>query len=62
MPRILIVADGGRELEDAPVLFDEAVNRMLLEDHHASHQILERMTWALGDAETLEREPAHAAA
>jgi hypothetical protein len=54
MPRIIIVADGGKRSSDAPVVFDEDVNLNLLEDAHASEQILERMAWALGDAEREE--------
>jgi hypothetical protein len=54
MPRIIIIADGCKRSNDAPVFFDENVTLNLLEDAHASEQILERMAWALGDAERVE--------
>jgi hypothetical protein len=54
MPRIIIVANGGKSPSKAPVVFDESVTLNLLEDAHASEQILERMAWALGDAERVE--------
>jgi hypothetical protein len=54
MPRIIIVADRGKRSTTAPVFFDEDVTLNLLEDAHASEQILERMAWALSDAERVE--------
>jgi len=55
MPRMIILIDRGLDLGDAPVVFDEDVTLNLLEDAHASVQMLERMAWALGDAEEVER-------
>jgi hypothetical protein len=55
MARIIVLA----ELSDprkigAPVLMDEEVKPDHLADEHASHQIIERMAWAVLDAEIVE--------
>jgi len=49
------LTDRGLDLGDAPVVFDEDVTLNLLEDAYASVQMVERMAWALGDAEEVER-------
>jgi len=54
MPRIIVIADTpGRPNIDAPVLMDEEVEPIHLADEHASHQIVERMAWAVLDAKEL---------
>jgi len=55
MARIIVLA----ELSDprkigAPVLMDEEVKPDHLADEHASHQIIQRMAWAVLDAEIVE--------
>jgi hypothetical protein len=42
-------------LDEAPVLFDERVESVHLSDDHAAEQLIERLTWALTDAEAAER-------
>jgi hypothetical protein len=52
MARILVVGDSPRLLpNDAPVLMDEEVKPDHLADEHLSHQIIERVAWAVLDAE-----------
>jgi hypothetical protein len=54
MARIIVIADvPGRASIDAPVLMDEEVKPAHLADEHASHQIIERMAWAVVDAQEL---------
>jgi hypothetical protein len=57
MPRILVTIDhAGRT--GAPVMLDERVLSMHLSDGHAAEQLIERLGWALNDAEALEAEAA----
>lgn len=57
MPRIIVVADvPGRATIDAPVLMDEQVRPDHLADEHSSHQIIERVAWAVLDAQDVSRE------
>lgn len=53
MPRILVTANEARHDETA-VLLDERVLPMHLSDGHAAEQLVERLGWALSDAEELE--------
>jgi hypothetical protein len=55
MARIIVLADlADRPKIGASVLMDEEVKPDHLADEHASHQIIERMAWAVLDAETVE--------
>jgi len=57
MARIIVTADplgaGGPtdEYDDAPVLLDERVKAIHLRDGHAAGQLIERLAWAVTDAE-----------
>ena len=56
MPRIIVVADTERRARiDAPVLMDEDVRPDHLADEEASHQIIERVAWAVLDAQEASR-------
>jgi len=50
MARIIVIADVpvGPNI-DAPVLLDEEVKPDQLADEHASHQVIERVAWAVLD-------------
>jgi len=52
MARILITAEPG-ETREAPVLLDERVLPIHLTDGHAAEQLVERIGWAINDAEEL---------
>jgi hypothetical protein len=55
MARIIVLPDMERRPSiDAPVLMDEEVKPDHLADDHASHQIIERVAWAVLDAEVVE--------
>jgi hypothetical protein len=52
MPRIIVIADRPqRATIDATVLMDEEVRPDHLADEHASQQIIERLAWAILDAQ-----------
>jgi hypothetical protein len=57
MPRIIVVADTPRRAHiDAPVLMDEDVKPAHLADEHISHQIVERVAWAVLDAQEMSND------
>jgi hypothetical protein len=50
--RIIVIADMPRRPNiDVPVLMDEMIKPDHLADEHASQQIIERMAWAVLDAQ-----------
>ncbi len=54
MARIIVMADRiGRDT--APVLLDESVQPVHLSTGHAANQLIERLGWAISDAEEAER-------
>lgn len=61
MARILVTTDavgqrgGSALLDQTPVLLDELVNSVHLCDDHAAEQLIERVAWAVADAEDAER-------
>lgn len=56
MPQLLISTD--RSGEDAgQVVYRERINLSDLESDHFSHQLVERVGWALRDADEIEHEP-----
>jgi hypothetical protein len=59
MPRVIVTTNQAErlELENTPVLLDERVNSIHLDDNHAAMQFVERVGWAISDAEDLERDP-----
>jgi hypothetical protein len=67
MARILVTADPAAERtrrepgEGGPVLLDERVSSIHLADGHAAEQLIERLAWAVTDAEASERNPRVAA-
>jgi len=56
MPRIIVTADPvSSELTfDTPVLLDEQVRSVHLSTGHAAAQLVERLAWAVSDAESAE--------
>jgi len=53
MARIIVTTDP-TEQRDAPVLLDERVNSIHLSDEHAAAQLIERLGWAITDAENTQ--------
>jgi len=53
MARIKVTADQTGQ-QTAPVLLDESVYSVHLSTDHAARALIERLVWALGDAEEME--------
>ena len=57
MPRIIVTTDPSDLAPlrtDTPVLFDEEVHPVHLSTGHAATQLVERLAWAVSDAEAAE--------
>ncbi|HEV3048006.1 MAG TPA: hypothetical protein VGY13_11680 [Solirubrobacteraceae bacterium] len=56
MPRIIVTTDSvSSELtNDTPVLLDEHVHSVHLSTSHAAAQLMERLAWAVRDAESAQ--------
>jgi hypothetical protein len=51
MSRIIVIPDSADPaLEGCPVLMDEEVQPEHVQDDHAAHQLIERLAWAVCDA------------
>jgi hypothetical protein len=57
MPRIIVTTDPSEAVDrrDAPILLDERVDSLHLCDDHAAEQLIERLAWAVNDAEDTQR-------
>jgi hypothetical protein len=56
MPRIIVTTDPvSSPVTDAPVLLDEHVHSVHLSNDHAAAQLVERLAWAINDAEDAEQ-------
>ena len=54
MARIIVTTENG-ERADAPILLDERVCSDHLSNDHSAAQLVERLGWAIDDAERTER-------
>jgi hypothetical protein len=54
MARIIVTTDPTTE-RAAPVLLDESVYSMHLDNDHNAAQLIERLGWAISDAENTQR-------
>ena len=54
MARIIVTTDP-RTDHAAPVLLDESVYSMHLDNKHNASQLIERLGWAISDAENTQR-------
>lgn len=56
MPRIIVTADpvSSHLTDETPVLLDEQVRSVHLSTGHAAAQLVERLAWAVSDAENAE--------
>ena len=55
MPRIIVTTDPSQQSDDVPVLLDEHVHSVHLSSDLAAAQLVERIAWAVSDAEHAER-------
>ncbi len=59
MARIIVISDTSKRINiKAPILMDEEVRPDHLADDHTSHQIIERVAWAVLDADAGGKERA----
>jgi hypothetical protein len=58
MPRIIVTTDSSPLPANTPVWLDEQVQSVHLSTHHAAAQLVERVGWAISDAEDADREQA----
>lgn len=58
MPQIIVTADRPNDDGEKPVMFRERVNVSDFESRHFANQLLERIGWAVGDADELNRRSA----
>jgi hypothetical protein len=56
MPRILVTTEP-RDKSDGGVMLDEHIATSDLASSHFANQLIERINWALADAESSERQP-----
>jgi len=54
MPRIIVTADPQRCAGTQPILLEEDVRSVHLSTDHAAAQLVERLAWAIHDAESTE--------
>jgi hypothetical protein len=54
MPRIIVTTDQNRDAVGQPILLDEHVRSVHLSTDHAAAQLVERLAWAIVDAEVRE--------
>jgi hypothetical protein len=58
MPRIIVTTDPPQLPNDGSVVLDELVQSVHLSTGHAAAQLVERLAWAISDAEDAERKRA----
>jgi hypothetical protein len=56
MPQIIVTADRTGDRNEAPVLLRERVNVTDFESDHFAAQLVQRLGWAVGDADEAERD------
>lgn len=54
MPRIIVTTDSPQRPDSPAVLLDESVRTVHLSTGHAASQLVERLAWAISDAEDAE--------
>ena len=54
MARVIVVPDPNYTMDSATVLMDECVAPEHLEGDHSSRQFIERIAWAVADAQNYE--------
>jgi hypothetical protein len=56
MPHILVTADGTNDGGEGPVMLRERVTVSDFDSDHFAAQLVERLGWAVGDADQVERQ------
>jgi hypothetical protein len=55
MPRIIVTTDSSQQIDDGSALLDERVQSVHISTDHAAAQLVERLAWAIKDAESAEQ-------
>ena len=55
MPQIIVTADPATDRESDPVMWQERINVADFESDHFGAQLVERLGWAVSDADDVER-------
>jgi hypothetical protein len=55
VPRIIVTSETGEQRLPAPVLLDERVDFVNLCEDHGAEELIERLGWALSEADDVER-------
>ena len=55
MPRIIVTTDSSQKIDDGALLLDERVQSVHISTDHAAGQLVERLAWAIRDAEAAEQ-------
>jgi len=55
MPRIILTTDPSTLPQEISVLLDERVSSVHLSTDHAASQLIERIAWAIADADDIEQ-------
>ena len=55
MPQIIVTADRSAEDAEPPIMFRERVSESDFESEHFAAQLVERLGWAVGDADEVNR-------
>jgi hypothetical protein len=55
MPQIIVMADRSSDAHGQPVMFLERVSVSDFESRHFQTQLVERLGWAVGDADAVEQ-------
>jgi hypothetical protein len=53
MPQIIVTADEQTDGAEPPIMFRERVNVSDFESNHFASQLVERLGWAVGDADAV---------
>lgn len=56
MPQIIVTADRTDQREEGAVMLRERINVTDFESDHFANQLVERLGWAVSDADEAERE------
>jgi hypothetical protein len=56
MPQIIVMADGTADQRDKLVMMRERINMSDFESRHFATQLLERLGWAVQDAQQVEQD------
>ena len=55
MPRVIVITEDRKPGEEESVLLDEQVQSIHLDTEHSAGQFIQRLGWAISDAEDVER-------